>query len=51
MFLSIITTWGFYETSEMLIPQSIGEELQGFSRLNRLDRRLPVGHRFHGYAF
>lgn len=50
MILSVITIgYSFYGyTEEMLIPKVLGVVSEGHSAVRRLDRALPVGHRWRG---
>lgn len=52
IYLSVIQINSWYcETYEMLIPLKIGQVLKGFTRVRRLDRALPIGHRRRGYEY
>ncbi|SHJ13896.1 hypothetical protein [Clostridium magnum] len=50
MILSVITIGDCYdEFSEMLIPKTIGTPQDGFAGVERMNRLLPPGYRYHGY--
>jgi hypothetical protein len=50
LILSTITINGRWDdTEEMLIPVCIGEAAEGFGSTRRMDRMLPIGHRYHAY--
>ena len=46
-YLSVIYI-GFMRYTEMLIPKTIGKAMTGFNHMRRINRLLPLGHRFRG---